>query len=409
MRDGLSLRGPWSGRRGLVQDPLPIANVVSRRSALMNPRYVLLTAGSLVAGAVLLNAGNPPVPQGQPDAFEVAVHATGLDTPWDLAWGPDGMIWVSERGGRISRVDPVNGRRTTAGEVRGVAESGEGGLMGIAMHPDFAREPWVYAAHTYTTVGRTRNRVVRMRWTNHSLGEPQVLIDDIPGAGVHNGARLAVGPDRHLYITTGDAGNANAAQDSMSLAGKILRLTLDGRIPADNPFSSAVWSWGHRNGQGLVFHSGNGRLIETEHGPGDNDEINIIERGRNYGWPDVRGLCDEPQEAEACRARRFVPAVAAWSPTLAIAGADVYPGNRIPAFAGSLLAVSLKESTLWRIVFNRDWTEVARRERFLAGRYGRLRDVLVAPNGDVFIATSNRDGRGSPRDNDDRILRITPR
>jgi glucose/arabinose dehydrogenase len=236
----------------------------------MNPRYVTLAGATLAVGIGILLAASRgrTLPTRQASEYDATVITTGLDVPWDLELAPDGMIWVSERGGRISRIDPKTGKRTTAGEVGGVAARGESGLMGIALHPDFPREPWVYAVHTYDS-GGLANRLIRLRWTGRMFDDQQVLLDRIPGNFIHNGSRIVVGPDRMLYFTTGDAGNADQAQDSTKLGGKILRLDLDGRIPADNPFHSAIWSWGHRNGQGLVFHDG--RLFETEHFHGDND------------------------------------------------------------------------------------------------------------------------------------------
>jgi glucose/arabinose dehydrogenase len=262
--------------------------------------------------------------------------------------------------------------------------------------------------HTYSSTGGTRNRLVRLRWDGTKLGGQQVLLDGIPGGGIHNGARIVIGRDRMLYLSTGDAGNAGNAQDSASLGGKILRLTVDGRIPTDNPVGSAIWSWGHRNGQGLVVHPQTGVVYETEHGPGDNDEVNIIERGRNYGWPDVRGACDEAGERDFCRAHGVREPLTTWTPTVAITGADLYLSDRIPSLANSLLATSLGGRTLWRMKLSTDGTRITEREALLTGVYGRLRDVLVAPNGDIYICTSNRDGRGSPADGDDRIIRLSP-
>jgi glucose/arabinose dehydrogenase len=240
----------------------------------------------------------------------------------------------------------------------------------------------VYAMHTYDA-GGLHNRLVRVRWTGHNLEHQQVLFDGIAGGYIHNGSRIAVGPDRMLYITTGDAGNADVAQDSTALNGKILRLDLDGKPAPGNPFRSAIWSWGHRNGQGLVFHDG--KLYETEHGPGENDEVNRIERGGNYGWPNARGISP----------------LTSWTPTVAITGADFH--------RGALLATSLNGRTLWRMTLSPDGTRITDRTAILAGVYGRLRDVLAAPNGDVYICTSNRDGRGAPADGDDRIIRLTPK
>jgi glucose/arabinose dehydrogenase len=376
----------------------------------MNPRYIVLAGATLIVGALIVAAADraslPPKPA---EDFNATVITTGLETPWDLLWGPDGMIWVSERAGRISRVDPVTGRRTTAGDVAGVLQSGEGGLMGIALHPDFPRQPFLYAVHTYGAGDGARNRLVRLRWNGSSLGDQQVLMDGIPGGGIHNGSRIVVGRDRNLYFSTGDAGSANQAQDPTALGGKIMRLDLDGRVPDGNPMRTPIWSWGHRNPQGLVVHPETGVLYETEHGPSDNDEVNIIEGGRNYGWPNVRGACDESDEIEYCRLRSVVEPLTSWTPTVAISGADLYLSDRMPALRSSLLATSLNGRTLWRMKLSGDGRRITERSALLSGVYGRLRDVLVAPNGDIYICTSNRDGRGSPADGDDRIIRLTPK
>ena len=332
---------------------------------------------------------------------------SGLDTPWDLVWGADSMIWVSERGGTISRVDPKTGDRTVAGKLD-VRESGEAGLMGIALHPDFAHEPFIYAMHSYPADGSTGNRLVRMRWDGHVLGEPTVLLDGIVGAGIHNGSRVAVGPDKLLYISTGDAGRSEHAQNRQSLNGKILRLTLDGRAAPGNPFADRVWSFGHRNPQGLVFHPTTGVLYETEHGPSDNDEINIITRGGNYGWPDVHGKCDDDSEKTFCTSHSVVEALWTWTPTIAPTGADFYMSDRVPGWKGSLLFTALS-GALYRATLSADGKSITSVEKMLAGEFGRLRDVLVGPSGEIYVTTSNRDGRGSPRSGDDRILRLTPR
>lgn len=366
--------------------------------------------GGLAVGIALLatRVARESRPTVAEDFTETTV-TRGLDTPWDMEWGPDGMIWVSERGGRISRVDPNTGARTAAGTVSGVYQSGEGGLMGIALHPDFARQPVLYAMHTYGGRDGTYNKLVRLKWDGSVLGAPETLLDRIPGGWIHNGARIAVGRDGFLYISTGESGSSNIAQDTASLGGKILRLTLDGRPAPGNPFGTAVWSFGHRNPQGLVFHPTTGVLYETEHGPGDNDEVNIILPGRNYGWPTVHGMCDEADEKEFCRRNNVVEPLTTWTPTVAISGADLYLSDRIPSFRNSLLATSLAGSSLWRMTLSADGKGVTSRERLLEGKYGRLRDVLVASNGDVYICTSNRDGRGSPRDGDDRIIRLSHR
>jgi glucose/arabinose dehydrogenase len=344
------------------------------------------------------------------EGLRVETIVTGLDTPWDLAWGPDSQLWVTERGGRVSRVDPSTGQRTTAGQVPDVSENGEGGLMGITFHPDFDSQPYVYVAHSYPQSGSLRNRLVRLRWDGQALGTPEVLLSNIPASSIHNGSRLAIGPDHFLYMTTGDASNGQLAQDKTVLAGKVLRLTLTGQPAPGNPFGSAVYSFGHRNPQGLVFHPTTGALYSTEHGPSDNDEVNRILAGRNYGWPTVHGACDDDigNERAFCQANNVVEPLATWTPTIAPAGADFYLASLIPQWKGSLLFASLNGAALYRLTLSADGKSVTANETLFEGRFGRLRDVLVAPDGSVYLATSNRDGRGSPAADDDRILRIRP-
>jgi glucose/arabinose dehydrogenase len=334
--------------------------------------------------------------------------ATGLRTIWDMAWAPDGEMWITERGGRVSRVDVATGKVTPVGEVPSVLESGEAGLMGMAFHPDFPREPWIYFAHSYRRMVGIRNRLVRMRYTDGRLSGAETLIDGMAGAGNHNGARIAVGPDRFLYVTMGDAGNRQVAQDSTSLNGKILRLTLDGKPAPGNPFGNEVWSWGHRNPQGLVFQPGTGALYSAEHGQNREDEVNRIEKGANYGWPLVEGKCDEPAEQEFCRGARLSEPVTVFMPTVGIAGAAFYDSEAMPDWRGDLLVVSLRGASLYRIDLPDGGARSAVVERLFSGQFGRLRAVLVGPDGAIYLATSNHDGRGQPRREDDRIIRLRP-
>lgn len=371
-------------------------------------RSIVLAALAALAGAACddATAGDQ-----SPTAVELVTEtvATGFDTIWELAWGPDGAIWVTERGGSVSRVDPQGGGVTPVGDVPGVAEIGEGGLMGLAFHPDFASQPWVYVAHTYRAPA-TRNRLVRMRYTNGALGAPEILLADLPGSSIHNGSRLAIGPDRLLYVTTGDAADPALAQSTTSLAGKVLRLTLDGAPAPGNPSGSAVFSLGHRNPQGIAF-APDGALYVTEHGPSDNDEVNRIEAGRNYGWPAVHGFCDGDVGGEQafCQANNVVEPLAAWTPTIAPAGLAYYDEPLIRPFARSLLFATLKDATLYRLALSADGRAVASMEQLFPQAFGRLRAILVAPDGSIYVGTSNRDGRGTPMPTDDRIVRIRPR
>jgi len=372
-----------------------------------NNRAPVLILATLLASCASGDTSSTGSDDRLPANLQATTLVSGLDTPWDLVWGPDDHIWVSERGGRISRVDPQTGERTTAGQLQ-VRESGESGLLGIAFHPDFDASPYVYAVHSYAASGATRNQLVRMRYEAGALGTPQVLLDGIPGAGIHDGSRIVVGPDRLLYMTTGDASNPALAQDRDALAGKVLRLDLEGVPAPANPFGNATYSFGHRNPQGLVFGPA-GALLSTEHGPGDNDEVNRILPGRNYGWPDVHGFCDDDisnDERVFCQANDVVEPLAAWTPTIAPCGADFYDADLVPEWRGSLLFTTLRGQALYRLALSADATQVLETERLLMGRYGRLRDVLVGPRGEIYLATSNRDGRGSPAADDDRIIRI---
>lgn len=388
------MRRPRSPIAWLAIALLVVGGALAARSATRPP------PGDAGPGRLVLGLERP---------LRVETVASGLDTPWDLAWGPDGAIWVTERPGRISRVDPATGEVTVVGEVD-VVEVSESGLMGLALHPDFAAEPWVYLAYTARERGRTENRIARLRYEGGRLGDPEVLVSGLPAAGNHNGSRLAIGPDGYLYATTGDASERDRAHDLSSPAGKILRLTLDGRPAPDNPFGSAVWSWGHRNPQGLVFHPSTGVLYSAEHGPGTDDEVNRIVAGGDYGWPEVRGFCDAAsgEEEEYCRRHEVVEPLYAWTPTVGASGLDVYvEGEAIPAWTGSLLMTSLRAGALFRLPLDADGAGVTGVETVIRGQYGRLRDVLVGPRGEVYLATSNRDGRGRPAEEDDRILRLT--
>jgi glucose/arabinose dehydrogenase len=236
------------------------------------------------------------------------------------------------------------------------------------------------------------------------------LLANIPGGGIHDGSRLAIGPDRLLYMTTGDASSADLAQDRNSLAGKVLRLTLTGQPAPGNPFNTAIYSYGHRNPQGLVFHPTTGALYSTEHGPSDNDEVNLITASRNFGWPTVHGACDDDigSERTFCQSNNVVEPLSMWTPTIAPAGADIYVSDLIPQWKGSMLFASLKGTALYRLTLSADGQRVTAKETLFQNQFGRLRDDLVGPDGVVYLATSNRDGRGSPASDDDRIIRVRP-
>ncbi|MCL5992479.1 MAG: PQQ-dependent sugar dehydrogenase, partial [Bacteroidetes bacterium] len=268
--------------------------------------------------------------------------------------------------------------------------------------------PYVYLIYNYGTKDNTMIKVVRYTYTNDKLGSPFELIKDIPGAWNHDGSRLWIDPDDWtLYFTMGDAAVGDRAQNLSSLNGKILRMNLDGTIPSDNPFpDSYIWSWGHRNPQGLVV--ANGKIYSSEHGPDTDDELNIIYKGRNYGWPIVRGYCDTQNEQAFCEANNVVEPIAAWTPTIAVAGIDYYNYDLISEWKNSILLVALKGSKLVQIKLDETGNHVVSQTNYFSGKFGRLRDVCISPDGKVYIATSNKDGRGSPAAVDDRIIEITP-
>lgn len=330
----------------------------------------------------------------------------GLDTPWEIRWGPDDEIWLTERYGRVSRFDPESKELTVLLTIDAVHEQSEAGLLGMTFHPDFPETSFVYLVYNYFEDNRIKERLVRYDYTGTELVSEEILMDDIGGSGNHNGSRLEFGPEGKLYMTTGDAVNASLAQDPESLNGKILRINPDGSIPSDNPFdNSYVYTLGHRNPQGLVF-APSGILYSSEHGPASDDELNIIEEGRNYGWPDVKGFCDGASETEFCNENNVREPLIAWTPTLAVAGIDYYDNPAIPEWQNSILMTTLKESEFVVMNLSGDGSSVMNDAYHFNNWWGRLRDVCISPDGRVFIATSNRDGRGDVRSGDDRILEI---
>ena len=343
---------------------------------------------------------------GTPPDLKTDVVVRGLDTPWAIDFAADGRMFITERPGRI-RV--IEGGRLLAQPwmTLEVATVGEAGLMGLALDPQFAQNRFLYVAYTYRAPnGRLQNRLVRLR-EDQKTGKSsldKVLIDNVAGSNNHDGGRVKFGPDGKLYWTMGDAQTTRLAQDLSSLNGKILRLNLDGTIPVDNPFpNSYVYSYGHRNPQGLAWQPKTGRLYSTEHGPSGfqgccRDEVNYIEPGKNYGWPEIRA--DETREG-------MVPPVihAGTSETWAPAGAAF--ATRGP-WAGSLLFTGLRGQTLYRVVLDaKDPRKVEKFERHFYRQFGRLRDIVESPDGNMYLLTSNRDGRGSPKDDDDRVIRLS--
>lgn len=357
-----------------------------------------LWTGFLVPGKAQITIGSTQV--------DTTTIVSNLDTPWEILWGSDNHIWITERQGKVSRLNPESGELTELINISQVYEEGESGLLGMALHPDFSNNPSVFLAYNYLESGSIKERVVKYSYSEGKLHSPLTLLEGIGGAGNHNGSRLVIDSELKLYMSTGDAANTSTSQNQNSLSGKILRMNLDGSIPADNPISdSYIWSWGHRNPQGLVI-SPTGIMYSSEHGPSSDDELNIIEKGRNYGWPNVKGFCDEITENPFCTENNVFEPIAAWTPTLAVAGTDFYPYSAIPEWQNSVLVTSLKAGRMTVLKLSEDGRSVVQEESFFNGWFGRLRDICISPDGRVFLAVSNRDNRGTLRAGDDRIVQI---
>ncbi|WP_336205976.1 PQQ-dependent sugar dehydrogenase [Nonomuraea sp. LPB2021202275-12-8] len=331
-------------------------------------------AGGAAAPTASVTAAPPP---GEP-----AVVARDLAVPWAIAFLPDGDALVTERDtARLLRVSRT-GQVKELGTIDGVVPDGEGGLMGVAVKDE---QVFVY----YTAA--SDNRIVRYRLSGDSLSEPRVIVQDIPKGVIHNGGRLAFGPDGHLYASTGETGDRRLSQQRDSLAGKILRMTADGAPAPGNPFGTLVYSLGHRNVQGLAW-DGSGRLYASEFGASSFDEVNLIEPGGNYGWPDVEGRGDDPD---------FTNPILTWDTSEASPSGLAYAG-------GSLWMGALQGERLWQIPLAGDGSPGSPVARF-TGTYGRLRAVTATPDGAaLWVGTSNKDGRGDERDGDDKILAVTP-
>lgn len=322
--------------------------------------------------------------------------ASGLDVPWELTYGTDQHLWFTEQRGTVNRLNPETGQSSVILRIPDVHYKKSTGLLGMALHPNWKKTPYVYVFYNFSYLNKDKNdvilsRVVRYTWNKKTLVTPKILLDSIPGKTFHNGSRLLITPDLKLLITTGDVGNPEKSQDSKTLTGKILRINLDGSSPSDNPYpNNPVWSLGHRNAQGLVI-AGNGKLYSSEHGPNNDDELNLIQKGGNYGWPFVEGFCDKENERNFCENNAITEPLKAWTPTIAVAGLDYYAKSTIPEWKNSLLLVNLKGQALRVLKLNAAGDSITREHIFFQKRFGRLRDVAIAPNGDIYLCTSNED------------------
>lgn len=340
----------------------------------------------------LINSGDVT---GKPE--RISVVATSLEVPWEMVFFPNGDILFTERTGSLKILS--NNQVTIVEKIAEAKSFGEGGLLGLALHPNFESNNYIYLYYTYEGVnGQTKNRVVRYKYQNNRLSDRKTIIEGIPGAINHNGGRLKFGPDSYyLYVTTGDSLEPSLAQDKNSLAGKILRVTDEGKPAPGNPFGtsagkpsgdSRIYSYGHRNPQGLAWDD-QGRLWETEHGPSAQDEINIIMRGKNYGWPVITG--DQTRDGMES------PFAESGQETWAPAGA-IFVNN-------SLFFGGLRGSALFSLEVKNNNAVLSK--HFLE-EFGRIRNVTKGPDDLIYFSTSNRDGRGFVRNSDDQIIKIDP-
>jgi glucose/arabinose dehydrogenase len=341
-----------------------------------------------------------PTPPPGPDVFttqdgirfRVETLLTGLQFPWSMAFAPDGRLFVTERPGRVRILDIANPTTEPALTLSDVFAEGEAGVLGVALDPEFTQSRLVYIYYTARLSGSAAvNRVVRCREVSGRLVERVVLIDNIPAAGIHDGGRLRFGPDGLLYITNGDAANTARSQDLGTFAGKILRINRDGTTPRTNRFGSPIFTYGHRNPQGIDWHPVTGDLWGSEHGNVGNDEVNVIDPGDNYGWPTIEGNQTRPDMRAP---------ITSYSPAIAPSGASFYRGQLFPGFVNNFFVATLRGTHILRIRIDpASPRRILAQERLVEGRFNRIRDVISGPDGFLYFCTSN---------GDDRIARIVP-
>ena len=334
-------------------------------------------------------------------SLQTRIIASNLHIPWEIVFAPDGRAFFTERTGDLRLIE--NGALVDRPVATiPVTEAGEGGLVGLVLDPNFEKNHYLYLYYTYSNSSGLNNRVSRFTESNDTISSEKTLIDKIPANTYHDGGRIKFGPDGKLYITTGEAGKPKSAQDITYLGGKILRINPDGTIPSDNPFSgSPVYTYGNRNPQGIDWDPRNGNLIETEHGPsGENgwhahDEVNLIIPGKNYGWPYVIGMAND--------SRFMNPIYQTGDVTWAPSGATFYTSDKISGLKGKFLIATLMGHHLDVLTLDKN-DSVESSQKIFDGTYGRLRDVVQAPDGSLYILTSNS-GQG---ETDDKIIQVVP-
>ncbi|MDH5596531.1 MAG: PQQ-dependent sugar dehydrogenase [Candidatus Peregrinibacteria bacterium] len=353
---------------------------------------------------------SPPAPTEQEDSTPVVSYRTeefagNLEVPWGMAFTSDSRMLVTERPGRLRVIENGALKPVPLHIFPEVSSFGEEGLMSITLDPDYQNNHWIYLSLVYETEDKMILKVVRFTDMKDQLEDAMVIIDDLPAAKFHAGSRIKFGPDKKLYITVGDALDRNQAQKLDSLAGKILRLNKDGSIPDDNPFEgSAIWSYGHRNPQGIAWHPETGEMYSTEHGPSTfdgprgGDEVNHIVPGGNYGWP----LVSHDRNLEG-----MITPIVQFTPAEPPGSLMIYSGKLFPQFKNNLFFGSLKGEGLMRITLSEtDPNHAVSTEKLFAGEFGRIRDIIEGPNGSIYFSTSNQDGRGDPKEGDDKIYKL---
>ena len=319
----------------------------------------------------------------------------GLDVPWEIKWGPDNFLWVTERSGIVSRINVETGDKHVILDIENIVTTeSESGLLGMEFHPDFENNQILFLVYTYYQGWQIKERLVSYTYNVNQdiLENEQVLLNNINGYSTHIGCRLHALDDNTMLMSTGDAQDQPASQDISELTGKFLRIDISdenfGGIPVDNPIEgSYVWSWGHRNAQGLEL-APNGIIYSSEHGPTNDDELNILEPNRNYGWPNVQGFCNGLSEQSFCDQNNVVEPLIAWTPTIAPSDIIWYDHPSIPEFQNTLLMTVLKDKMLVRFEFSEDGTQLLNATEFFQYEWGRLRDICVSPDGKIYLATN---------------------
>jgi glucose/arabinose dehydrogenase len=365
---------------------------------------IIICAVAGLLSAFVSNKSSNNIPLADTTGYQIDTLAHDLVVPWQIVFLPDNSMLFTERNGKLRIYRNGKLLDKPAFIIPNIPQRNKTGMLGMVIHPDFTQNHWIYIANDYWQGNRIQLQIVRYEFGNDTLVKPFVIRDEIHANQNHTGSRLVFGPDRKLYITTGDADEAILSQDLKTLNGKILRLNDDGTIPTDNPFFNndtarkEIWTYGHRNPQGLVFQQETGTLFESEHGPTGGDEINIIKKGMNYGWPVIHH--------QLTREGMLTP-LAEFTPSIGPSEAMFYNGDRFTQLKGKLLVACLRGESILKITLDND--KVVNQEVLLKKQYGRIRSLVTGPDGYIYFSTSQIDpAEGQPRPRYDMILRLRP-